>query len=61
MITLYKKGSTHIVKGVECEIKNFNIDELESAKKEGYVTDPKDLNKKPKRKSPKKEALKNEN
>lgn len=63
MITLYKKGDTHTIKGVQCEIKNFKVDELDYAKSLGYVTDPAELNKpkpKPRAKPKAKKAVANE-
>lgn len=40
MITLYKKGNSHIVRGVICELRKFGNDELDYAKSLGYITDP---------------------
>ena len=40
MITLYKQGNTHDVKGILCELKQFNVSELDYALSQGYVTDP---------------------
>ncbi len=42
-IQLYKKGTTHTVGGIECEVCNFNPSELESKLKEGWVTSPGEL------------------
>ena len=39
MITLYKKGNSHIVRGVVCELRNFETTELDFAKSIGYITD----------------------
>lgn len=42
-VTLYKKGNTHIIRGVECEIQNFPVEELQFAIDSGYVTSPDQL------------------
>ena len=42
MITLYKPGNTHDVQGILCELKQFDVNELDYALSHGYVTDPKD-------------------
>lgn len=39
-IQLYKPGNTHKVKGVECEVKNFDIAELDYQLKEGWYRYP---------------------
>ena len=39
MITLYKKGNSHIVRGVVCELRNFDATELDFALSLGYKTD----------------------
>ena len=46
MITLYKKGNTHIVRGVVCELKNFDVTELDFALSIGYITDESKLDEK---------------
>ena len=46
MITLYKKGNSHIVRGVICELRSFKTNELEFAKSLGYITDPLKLDEK---------------
>lgn len=46
MITLYKKGNSHIVRGIICELRNFKTNELEFAKSLGYITDPLKLDEK---------------
>ena len=43
MITLYKKGNTHIVRDIICELRQFKVNELEYALSLGYITDPKKL------------------
>ena len=45
MITLYKKGNTHIVRGVSCELKQFGVNDLGYALSQGYNTNPLDLHK----------------
>jgi len=42
-IALYKKGATHEIKGITCEIGTFDASELDSLLKEGWHTDPTDL------------------
>ncbi len=42
-IQLYKEGTSHNVKGVECEVKNFNISELEEKLAEGWVKSPSEI------------------
>ena len=44
-IQLYRKGSTHTVRGVECECKNFKTGDLTLLLKEGWVTDPSEIDK----------------
>lgn len=46
MITLYKKGNSHIVRGVVCELKNFDVTELDFALSQGYITDESKLDEK---------------
>ena len=46
MITLYKKGNTHIVRGVICELRKFGNNELDYALSIGYITDPKKIDEK---------------
>ena len=43
MISLYKEGNTHIIRGVSCELKQFNVNDLEHALSLGYKTSPRDL------------------
>ena len=43
MIQLYKAGSTHTVRGIECEICNFAPRELDLRLSEGWVKDPSEL------------------
>lgn len=40
MITLYKDGNTHVVRGTECELKTFNVDQLQEALSDGWRTTP---------------------
>lgn len=40
MITLYKDGNTHIVRGVACELAQFEVNDLESALYSGWRTTP---------------------
>jgi len=39
-IALYRKGVTHEIKGVTCEIGTFNASQLNEKLKEGWHTDP---------------------
>lgn len=43
MITLYKKGVTHTVRGVVCEALNCDASELAHYLDNGYVSDPQEL------------------
>tara|TARA_R110002096_G_scaffold20771_1_gene68084 strand:- start:427 stop:705 length:279 start_codon:yes stop_codon:yes gene_type:complete len=43
MISLYKEGNTHIIRDVNCELKQFHVDDLDYALSQGYKTNPKDL------------------
>ena len=43
MITLYKPGCSHTVRGVQCELRRFDNKELEWAKAQGYKTRVEDL------------------
>lgn len=47
-VQLYKKGNTHNIRGVECEMVTFPVSYLHSALQQGYVTDPQTLVEKPK-------------
>lgn len=42
-IQLYKDGSTHVIRGVECEMHVFPNDHLHSALLAGFVANPKDV------------------
>lgn len=42
-IQLYREGSTHTVRGVDCEIGNFQPIEMEAMLKEGWVKDPSEI------------------
>jgi len=46
MITLYKKGNSHIVRGVVCELRNFETTEFDYALSLGYITDESKLDEK---------------
>lgn len=46
MISLYKKGNTHIVRDVICELRQFSVSDLDYALSLGYITDPKKLGEK---------------
>ena len=39
-LILYKKGNTHTVNGVKCEVGKFEYEELHAMLKEGWVNDP---------------------
>ncbi len=43
MISLYKKGKTHFIRGIHCCMETFPTRMLKEKLKEGYVTDPKEL------------------
>lgn len=47
MICLYKKGNTHIVRGVNCTLERFKPDDLDYALSLGYVVDPTQIGKAP--------------
>ena len=42
-IALYRKGVTHEIKGIVCEIGTFNVSQLNEKLKEGWHTDPANL------------------
>ena len=42
-IQLYKAGDTHEVRGVKCEVGNFDIGELDTQLKNGWVANEQDL------------------
>lgn len=46
MIHIYREGKTHNFKGIECEIKRVEFEEAFKYEAQGWVLDPKDLNKK---------------
>ncbi|MAF43434.1 MAG: hypothetical protein CMI54_04595 [Parcubacteria group bacterium] len=46
MIALYKKGNTHIIDGVSCELGRFKNSELQSLLGQGWKISPKDLEEK---------------
>ena len=43
MIALYKKGNTHTIRGIECEMGRFQNRELEARLNEGWKIKPEDL------------------
>jgi len=54
MFALYRKGSTHRVDGVDCELIRVELAALDTFRQDGWVDNIEDLDKKPK-------AKKNEN
>jgi hypothetical protein len=42
-IQVYKKGDTHTIRGVSCEMATFPVSYLHQALKQGYVTSPSDI------------------
>ncbi len=42
-IQLYKAGDTHTVRGIECEVCNFDLAELDLRLSEGWVKDTSEL------------------
>ena len=52
-VQLYKKGNTHTIRGVECEMVTYPVSYLHSALQQGYVTDPQKLVEKPAEEKPK--------
>jgi len=42
-IQLYKAGTTHTVRGIECEAKNFAPREMDLMLSQGWVKDPSEL------------------
>ena len=55
-VNLYKKGDTHISRGVVCEMKTFPIKYMDTALKSGFVADLRDLEEKPKPAKPSKKG-----
>ncbi|MEE9311618.1 MAG: hypothetical protein V3V10_04320 [Planctomycetota bacterium] len=43
MIALYRKGATHTIRGVTCEMGRFETKRLQSLLNSGWVTNPQDL------------------
>ena len=43
MIMLYRKGNTHVIRGVECEMGRFETNRLMACLNSGWVTSPQDL------------------
>jgi len=43
MIQLYKSGNSHTVRGIECEVKNFDFEEMELMLSQGWVKDPSEI------------------
>lgn len=60
MIQLYKSGGKTLVNGIECEVKNFGVDELDSALSDGYVKTPEETKAVKKTRAHKKPAAKKE-
>jgi hypothetical protein len=48
MFALYRKGNTHIVDGIECEVARVSIDALDTYRSEGWVDNVSNLLKQPK-------------
>lgn len=46
---LYRKGRTHYVGDVQCEIARVELNELDEYRKNGWVDDVKDIDKEPKK------------
>lgn len=40
---LYKKGNTHTVRGIDCELKNFDLAEVDYQLKNGWFLSPEEL------------------
>ena len=40
-VALYRKGNTHTIRGIECEMQRFDNQHFESYLQEGWVIDPK--------------------
>lgn len=45
-IQLYREGDTHTVRGILCELKNFDASELDYQLKQGWLTSPEDIGEK---------------
>lgn len=45
MFALYRKGNTHIVDGIECEVARVSIDALDTYRSEGWVDNVEDIGK----------------
>jgi len=43
MIMLYRKGKSHVIRGVECDIGRFENNRLQSCLGAGWVIDPQEL------------------
>ena len=43
MIALYRKGNTHVIRGVKCEMGRFETKRLQGCLNSGWVTNPQDL------------------
>lgn len=43
MIALYRAGTSHIIRGVQCEMTRCRADRLQAHLRAGWVTDPKEL------------------
>lgn len=42
-IQLYRKGNTHVVQGIECELCNFPVNKLEQRLSEGWFKTPQEI------------------
>jgi len=47
MFALYRKGNTHIVDGIECEVARVSIDALDTYRSDGWVDNVSDLMQQP--------------
>ena len=43
MIVLYRKGSTHKIEGVTCEVGRFPVSQLHARLDDGWVNDPRNI------------------
>lgn len=46
-IVLYRKGDSHVVRGVACEASRFEVSSLKNALAAGWVVDPSQIDKAP--------------
>lgn len=42
-VQLYREGSSHTVRGIECELCNFEISQMEYQLKQGWVKSPEEI------------------